>query len=263
MDDQFLPVIKEQKKDGLLILKKEADSSWTYFQHWSIGQLINGEFVSLDLTNTEWDGDEMRIPVVPGLYRLITTNRLPNGNQFAYEKFVSIGADGEMTRTETLLLRKAELSDMLERIDLPEFEVGKEDGASVTCEQLTADGKKILMWLEESCEPTEHILNEMLEQKEKFHEFAQNICFMVRTKKAKEDELVAKVLGEFQDITVYYDSFEENIELLGRRMYVDPDKLPLILVTNGVSTGIYATSGYNVGTGDMLIRIMNEVPEAK
>nr|WP_294668313.1 transglutaminase domain-containing protein [uncultured Blautia sp.] len=263
MDDQFLPVIKDQKKEGLLILKKEADSSWTYFQHWSIGQLINGEFVSLDLTNTEWDGDEMRIPVVPGLYRLITTNRLPNGNQFAYEKYVSIGENGEMTRTETLLLRKAELSDMLERINLPEFEVGKEDGTSVTCEQLTADGKKILMWLEESCEPTEHILNEMLEQKEKFHEFEKNICFMVRTKKAKEDELVAKVLGEFQDITVYYDSFEENIELLGRRMYVDPDKLPLILVTNGVSTGIYATSGYNVGTGDMLIRIMNEVPEAK
>ena len=44
-------------------------------------------------------------------------------------------------------------------------------------------------------------------------------------------------------------------------MYVDPDKLPLIMVTNGVSAGIYATSGYNVGTGDMLIRIMREVPE--
>ena len=40
-----------------------------------------------------------------------------------------------------------------------------------------------------------------------------------------------------------------------------PDKLPLILVTNGESVGIYATSGYNVGTGDMLIRIMEEVPE--
>jgi hypothetical protein len=42
-------------------------------------------------------------------------------------------------------------------------------------------------------------------------------------------------------------------------MYVDPEKLPLIMVTDGASTGIYATSGYNVGTGDMLIRIMREV----
>ena len=38
-------------------------------------------------------------------------------------------------------------------------------------------------------------------------------------------------------------------------MYVDPDKLPLIIVTNGSLNGIYATSGYNVGTGDMLLRL--------
>ena len=30
-------------------------------------------------------------------------------------------------------------------------------------------------------------------------------------------------------------------------MYVDPDKLPLIIVTNKSLNGIYATSGYNVG----------------
>ena len=39
-------------------------------------------------------------------------------------------------------------------------------------------------------------------------------------------------------------------------MYVDPEKLPLIIVTNGELNGIYATSGYNVGTGDMLLRLM-------
>ena len=119
------------------------------------------------------------------------------------------------------------------------------------------------MWLEESREPTEHILNEMLEHAEKFHEFENSISFMIRTPEAKQDPLLGKVLKRFPKVSIYYDSFEENIELLGRRMYVDPDKLPLILVTNGESVGIYATSGYNVGTGDMLIRIMEEVPEAQ
>lgn len=38
-------------------------------------------------------------------------------------------------------------------------------------------------------------------------------------------------------------------------MYVDPDKLPLIIVTDENTQGIYATSGYNVGTADMLLRI--------
>ena len=39
-------------------------------------------------------------------------------------------------------------------------------------------------------------------------------------------------------------------------MYVDHEKLPLILVTDGRLNGIYAASGYNVGTGDMLLRIL-------
>ena len=179
----------------------------------------------------------------------------------AWEKTFTIKEGGQ--REETLRLREAQLGDMLERISLPEFEVKDSAGNTVTCAELTKGGKKILMWLEESREPTEHILNEMLEHAEKFHEFENSISFMIRTPEAKQDPLLAKVLKMFPNVSIYYDSFEENIELLGRRMYVDPDKLPLILVTNGESVGIYATSGYNVGTGDMLIRIMEEVPEAQ
>ena len=259
-ESHFVPVLKQQEGGASLVLQKEAGAEWNYYQNWTIGRLVGGEYVSLDLTHRTWENDSLRLALIPGNYRIITTNRLPNGNQFSWEKSLVV-KEGE-NYCETLRLRAAQLSDMLERISLPEFEVKGGNGNAVTCADLTKDGKKILMWLEESREPTEHILNEMLEHSEKFHEFEQTISFMIRTKEAKQDPLLSKALKEFPEISVYYDSFEENIELLGRRMYVDPDKLPLILVTNGESVGIYATSGYNVGTGDMLIRIMEEVPEA-
>lgn len=258
-EDKFVPVVKEQEGDAFLTLKKEKDSVWAYFQHWTIGQLTEGQFVSLDLMGRNWENDQMVLALIPGQYRIITTNRLPNGNQFSWEKTFSIKSGEHLE--DTLRLRNAELADMLERIALPEFEVKDNQGNVVTCADLTAGGKKILMWLEESCEPTEHILNEMLEHIEEFREFQKQVIFMIRTEEAQKDPLLSRVLAVFPEIPVYYDSFEENIELLGRRMYVDPDKLPLIMVTNGVSAGIYATSGYNVGTGDMLIRIMREVPE--
>lgn len=257
--DQFVSVLKQQKGGAVLTLKKEADAVWNYYQNWTMGRLVGNEFVSLNLTGRSWKGDTLELALIPGIYRIITTNRLPNGNQFAWEKTFTIKEGGQ--REETLRLREAQLGDMLERISLPEFEVKDSAGNTVTCAELTKGGKKILMWLEESREPTEHILNEMLEHAEKFHEFENSISFMIRTPEAKQDPLLAKVLKMFPNVSIYYDSFEENIELLGRRMYVDPDKLPLILVTNGESVGIYATSGYNVGTGDMLIRIMEEVPE--
>ena len=41
-----------------------------------------------------------------------------------------------------------------------------------------------------------------------------------------------------------------------RRFTTPIPKLPLIIVTNGSLNGIYATSGYNVGTGDMLLRLL-------
>ena len=258
--DHFVPVLKQQEGGAVLILKKEADAVWNYYQNWTMGRLVGNEYVSLNLTGRSWEGDTLELALILGTYRIITTNRLPNGNQFAWEKTFII-KEGEKLE-ETLHLREAQLGDMLERISLPEFKVKDADGNQVTCADLTKGGKKILMWLEESREPTEHILNEMLEHAEKFHKFENSISFMIRTQEAKQDPLLAKVLKIFPNVSVYYDSFEENIELLGRRMYVDPDKLPLILVTNGESVGIYATSGYNVGTGDMLIRIMEEVPEA-
>ena len=257
--DQFVPVLKQQEGGAVLTLKKEADAVWNYYQNWTMGRLVGNEFVSLNLTGRSWKGDTLELALIPGTYRIITTNRLPNGNQFAWEKTFTIEEGGQ--REETLRLREAQLGDMLERISLPEFEVKDSAGNTVTCAELTKGGKQILMWLEESREPTEHILNEMLEHAEKFHEFENSISFMIRTPEAKQDPLLGKVLKMFPKVSIYYDSFEENIELLGRRMYVDPDKLPLILVTNGESVGIYATSGYNVGTGDMLIRIMEEVPE--
>ncbi len=259
-NNQFVPVLKQQEGGAVLTLKKETDDVWNYYQNWTMGRLVGNEYVSLNLTGRSWEEDTLELALIPGTYRIITTNRLPNGNQFAWEKTFII-KEGEKLE-ETLRLREAQLGDMLERISLPEFEVKDSAGNTVTCADLTKGGKKILMWLEESREPTEHILNEMLEHAEKFHEFEKSVSFLIRTQEAKLDPLLAKVLKTFPDVSIYYDSFEENIELLGRRMYVDPDKLPLILVTNGESVGIYATSGYNVGTGDMLIRIMEEVPEA-
>ena len=89
------------------------------------------------------------------------------------------------------------------------------------------------------------------------------ISFVVRTKEALQDPTVQKTLLAFPELTVYYDDFEENVYVLGRRMYVDHEKLPLILVTNGKLNGIFAASGYNVGTGDLLLRILEACENEK
>ena len=251
---KFVPVLAKTEKNSTLILKSGEDTQWKYFQNWSIAKLENGRYVSLKLGTEAFENQHMNLPLESGKYRILTSNRLPNGNMFANEYHFEI-QPGE-TKEIDLVLREADLEDMLENISMPEFTLRKEDGSTVKASELTADGKHILAFLEEEKEPTEHILNEMMEQEEAFAGYAEKIIFVVRSKNALETPTLSKALKKLKNVQIYYDDFSEIINTLGRRMYVDPDKLPLIIVTNGSLNGIYATSGYNVGTGDMLLRLI-------
>ena len=251
---KFVPVLAKTEKNSTLILKSGEDTQWKYFQNWSIAKLENGRYVSLKLGTEAFENQYMNLPLESGEYRILTSNRLPNGNMFANEYHFEI-QPGE-TKEIDLVLREADLEDMLENISMPEFTLRREDGSTVKASELTVDGKHILAFLEEEKEPTEHILNEMMEQEEAFAGYAEKIIFVVRSKDALETPTLSKALKKLKNVQIYYDDFSEIINTLGRRMYVDPDKLPLIIVTNGSLNGIYATSGYNVGTGDMLLRLM-------
>ena len=95
-----------------------------------------------------------------------------------------------------------------------------------------------------------------MERREEFEKYKENLLFVVKDQGDLKDPTLSRCRTTLPGIPVLYDTFTENVNTLGRRMYVDPDKLPLILVTDGELNGVYATSGYNVGTADMLLRIL-------
>lgn len=246
---------KLQKESTLKILSKEKNINWTYFLNWSIAKLNKGVYQSLNLVDMPWD-EGMTIKVESGQYRIITSNRLPNGNMFAKKLYFTIGEKEE--KDISLELREAKISDMLEDIELMDFELLNDNGEKVSAREITKDNKHLLIWLEESKEPTEHILNEIYDRKLEFKKLGRKLIFIIKSRETINDPTLSRTLNVLPKARIYYDDFEENINVLGRRMYVDPDKLPLIIVVNPNLHGIYSTSGYNVGTGDMLLRILHE-----
>ncbi len=255
--EEFIPIFKNAiKSASLLISGDDRRITWSYYQNWTIARYEKGEYTSLKLANAVVDKVQLKLSLEPGKYRIITSNRLPNGNIFANQYITSV-KEGE-EKNVVLSLREANLFDMLGNISLRDFSLKKEDGVDILGSEITKQGKVILFWLEEGKEPTEHILNELLERKEEFIKYSSNLVFIVRNQKTLEDILISKVLALIPNIRIYYDTYEDNVQTLGRRMYVDPDKLPLIIVTHNELNGIYATSGYNVGTGDMLLRLLRE-----
>ena len=251
-DGRFVPVEILDKGGSTIVFQKGEGENWAYFPDFSVSQLVDGGYQTLDLENEKWDGNELKISVPAGQYKVITDNRLPNGNIFA-SRYIFVVGEGE-TKTVKLEKYHADLADMLDNFTLDEFKVSDENGNTVKGSELTKN-PAVLMWLEQGKEPTEHILNEMLEQEADFQNLPADIIFMVKDKAALENAKLTKVLSTFPKIRVLYDTFVPNVETLARRMYVDPEKLPLIIVTTKELNAVYACSGYNVGSGDMLVKI--------
>lgn len=251
-DDGFVSVETIESGNCTIILEKEDSESWQYLADFGIGVLDGGNYRNLELEDKVWEGNKLTLSVMSGEYRIITDNRLPNGNLFASKYHFRLSP----SETKTIKLRKhlADLSQMLYRYTLDDFKVFESDGKEISGSQLT-QSRSVLMWLDEGTEPTEHILNEMLEQENEFKKIPANLIFMVRSHDALKNAKLKKVVETFDNIKVYYDSFAPNVEVLARRLFLDPEKLPLIIVTNEPLNAVYACSGYNVGSGEMILRI--------
>lgn len=254
LGQEFVAVEPEREKNGILTFTGQENVNWIYAQNWSLARLEEDGFRMLHLHNLPWTDGTLSVKLAPGMYRVITANRLPNGNLFAKKRELTLRA-GE-SRTLELRLRDAALSDMLGENQLPPFYLLDEQGKRVQAAGLTRGGRRILIWLEAGSEPTEHILNELIERKAEYEKHQSSLLFIVKHPKDLAVPTLAKCRQALPQVQVRYDTFTENVNTLARRMYVDPEKLPLIVVTDGELNGIYASSGYNVGTADMLLRIL-------
>ena len=117
--------------------------------------------------------------------------------------------------------------------------------------------RKIFFWLEEGREPTEHILNEIMDLKEKYEKIQQNLVFILRNEDALKNATLCRCLEMLPKIQVFFHDFGKDKEMTARRMYVASEKLPLMVVTDGACQGMFASVGYSVGMADMLLRIFH------
>lgn len=238
-----------------LEVKGDGTHEWKYARSYSISRFQNGTFIPLNLEEDE--EPHRKLPVEPGVYRVLTVNRLPNGNIRSGKYDMKLG-DGD-EKELVLFQKEARISDMLSENELPGFTLTAKDKSCINSESLTADGRcKLLLWLEEGKEPTEHVLNEMLENSRQFESWQKDICFVVKSPESEKNPLLLKVREKLPDTQMYYDDFGAQVSALARSMFLEPESFPLVLVAEPGGKGIYGTAGYHVGTGEMLLRIFAE-----
>ena len=95
----------------------------------------------------------------------------------------------------------------------------------------------------------------MLEQKEELENLDGQMVFLVEGRESLTNPLVAAVKTALPKTRFVFGRVEELAEPLARRMYVDPEKLPLLIACGPGLHGFYGSSGYNVGSVNLLLRL--------
>ena len=235
-------------------IEKQDGKAWLYYQNWSLARFEEKGYQTLEL-GEEGTPVYGEIPLFPGSYKIVTANRLPNGNIFAKQLIFDL-KDGEKKKL-CLEEMEAQTKDMLEENDITDFHLRKEDGSSVRMSELVREEAGLFIWLEEGKEPTEHILNEIRQRSGEYDALKANLYFVMKSEEVKKDVTFSKTFSRLKRAQILFDEFGADMEVLARRMYLEPGKLPLIVIVDRQMRGIYGVAGYNVGTADMILKILN------
>ena len=260
LDDGFIAIEEEKESPkGSLELDFEAGVNWSYYDNFSLLVYSEGDFkpLYLDMEDIKKDGGVLKLNA--GTYRLITSNRLPNGNIFAKSVTTEV-KEGESTRLPVTLY-EAGISDMLSDYPIRNivFEDEKKDKTSI--EEITKDNNAIFIWLSARAEPTEHILNELHDKKDLFNKLKTKVCLVVKSEEELKDANIGRIIGELSNRVILFESFDTEAGKLARELYLEPGLYPLICVVDKAGKGVYGTAGYNVGTADMLLKICGYLEE--
>lgn len=258
---RFIPVENKSGKDTVLLLKADDPKEWKYARNWSVTRMTRENALPLCFTDDGWNDGTKELLLEAGLYRLITVLRLPNGAVRA--KQCTLFLDKGCRREVRLEMRDAGLTESFQSLLLPEFTVKDQKGRKVSSSVLTKGEACILIWAGTGEEPTEHIFNEIIEQKEEFKRVSSRIIIFIHSHREWNYPLLKIIRDTFPDIQMYYDDFKEHVPSVGRRLYVDHEKLPILAVTNGEHNVKYSFSGYQVGAGNLLLRILDELKKEK
>ena len=253
-EETFTGRSHNEKDSARLLLLASPEDPWTYAQTWTIGRLSRMGYETLNYEGIHPENGRMELFLKSGTYRLITTNRMPGGSQYA--SIIRFQLKEGEERTLEMKLRRPELKDLLVKNPLPAFSLMDGAGNTVESASLLTGAKSLLIFAEEGKEPTEHVLNELPAEKERLERLSCRLILAADSPSSLENPLLKRTVDAFETAQVYFDEGLENAEPVARRMYVEPDRLPLLVAVDEQGCGIYACSGYHVGSVGLALKLL-------
>ncbi len=247
--------VSGKEASASLAIEGDAGIEPVYYGNYTLAEKKeDGSYETLRLWRGKSEETQTEVRLLPGSYRLITCERMSSGSITGKMYYFTL-AENEH-KSIKLLYPGLKAEDFITRAVLPEFYLRDREGNKLSSSRLEDKGKSIFIWTEASKEPTEHIFNELLEIQRNSGFPKCELNFIVKTPEELNDETFQKLLKSFPDGRVLYDDYGDTLSRLCHVTKAEAEKLPFVLVTDGINSGIFACSGYHVGSGDILYKLM-------
>lgn len=244
LDGQFFSPEAGRTANARLQLQKQPGQTWQPGADFGLSAFENGAWQPMAVPG-QWDGRPADAFAIPG--------RLPcDHGQPPPERRPARHAHGAAAGGGTGSLRAAAKAGSLACGAGRGFHTGRFSGRSADGHQAAAAEltrtQSLLMWLEEGREPTEHLLNELLSSRAQLARLPLRLIFFLRGRQALQNEKMQAALAALARAEVWFTA--DSAEPAARSAYVEPDRLPLLLLCSGPRRVRYACAGYRIGSVD-------------
>lgn len=239
------------------------DDTPRYGVDWTIGRLqrtpYGMDFSTIDLGDVPWTDGAARIRLEPGTYRVITTTRLPNGSQLATSRTLRVANEDCAIALDW---RRPAQSDLLAHLPLEDLPLIADDGTDTPLSEVLHGRRGVVFILDaHGSEPSIHVLDELRESLAERPDPDAGPIIALCPHDAPVSAPIAAMLDRLPRRFRLWRCAEPTAARLARITFVDPDKSPVIVAIrpgqaqDDPLTGIYACSGYNVGSVELALRL--------
>lgn len=239
------------------------DDTPRYGVDWTIGRLqrtpYGMDFSTIDLGDVPWTDGAARIRLEPGTYRVITTTRLPNGSQLAASRTLRVANEDCAIALDW---RRPAQSDLLAHLPLEDLPLIADDGTDTPLSEVLHGRRGVVFILDaHGSEPSIHVLDELRESLAERPDPDAGPIIALCPHDAPVSAPIAAMLDRLPRRFRLWRCAEPTAARLVRITFVDPDKSPVIVAIrpgqaqDDPLTGIYACSGYNVGSVELALRL--------
>lgn len=221
-----------------------------YYIHFTLSSIDNnGEPQLLNYDESATLGSLSPLTLAPGRYLLTTGRRMANGSVLARLELLDLKANETVTQPLTITDNPNEISV-----------IGSFNADPLL--PITGRGYFILAMIAPGHEPSSHLLNELVSNRQAIEQWGKKVVLLFATEEdmAKFDR--SKFAGLPENVVFGVDTNSTYLNALAEEFGFDPSKssLPALIVGDTFNRVVFMSTGYNVGLGE---RIASMLPRLK